>query len=314
MTTFGDQVREFGGAPVGSGRFSSPWATHYFVDAIDGKASNGGKRPDDATATIQQAVDLSTGGDIIYIRPQQYKIDTMYGRYTEDVTITMASGLSSGGIVVDGMRSIIGVSVNTFNADFSGIRWKYGTTTCLTNDTPGLHLENIGFFAEGKTQAVLLRYAADTKRGSEGTSIYHCAFKGAGIQVTSGGDGLTIDSCRFQCAYDGGVAAINMSGVINLRRPTIRNCEFLDGNATVPDAAYIDIDGTTSELLIRDCYFGQEPATEAYIETDGAVYGLIANCYFNTDELDTNFHILLGTGVKAVGCYDQAGLADTTGN
>ena len=308
MTTAPDMLLEFGGSPVGSGRFSSPWAKHYFVDAIDGSAGNAGLRPDDATATIQQAVDLATGGDIIYIRPQRYKIDTMYGRYTEDVTITMATGLTSGDAVVDGMRSIIGVSANTFNADFSGVRWK-GTTTNLINDTPGLHVENIGFFSEGCTYGVLLRYIADTHRGSEGTSFYHCAFKGKGLYVISGGDGLTIDSCRFQPKYDGTTCSINLSGVINLRRPTIRNCEWLDGNATATATACIVVAGTTTELLIRDCYFPKIPTSGVYIDTSGAVTGLIANCYFNEDDLDTDAEILLGTGVRAVACYDAAGLA-----
>lgn len=313
MTTAPDMLMEFGGAPVSGGRFSSPWAKHYFVDAIDGSAGNAGLRPDDAMATIQQAVDLATGGDVIYIRPQQYKIDTMYGRYTEDVTITMATGLTSGDAVVDGMRSIIGVAANTFNADFSGVRWKHATSCNLTNDTPGLHVENIGFFSEGATYGVNLRYEADTKRGSEGSSFYHCAFKGKGLYVISGGDGLTIDSCRFQCAYNGTVADINTSGVINLRRLTIRNCEWLDGNSTAPTAPCITIAGTTSEILIRDCYFPQIPTAggSVYIDTTGANHGLIANCYFNHDDLDTDVDILLGTGVKAVGCYDQGGLATT---
>ena len=311
MTTAPDMLMEFGGSPVGSGRFSSPWAKHYFVDAIDGSAGNAGLRPDDATKTIQQAVDLATGGDIIYIRPQRYNIDTMYGRYTENVTITMATGLTSGDAVVDGMRSIIGVSANTFNADFSGVRWKQSSTgTNLINDTPGLHVENVGFFSEGAASyGVLLRYIADTHRGSEGTSFYHCAFKGKGLYVISGGDGLTIDSCRFQPAYDGTVADINLSGVINLRRPTIRNCEFLDGNSTKPSAPCITVTGTTTELLIRDCYFPKLPTGNIYIETSGAVHGLIANCYFNEDDLDTDAEISLGTGVRAVACYDAAGIA-----
>ena len=149
----------------------SPGETHYFVDGTDGKAGNGGLKPNDAMATIQQAVDLAVGEDVIYIRPRPYLIDSMYKRYEEDVTIaigTTPSSLTSGDICTNGNMSIIGVAANTFNADFSGIRWKYGSggSTPLINDAPGLHLENIGFFAEGKTQSVLLRYAADTHRGS----------------------------------------------------------------------------------------------------------------------------------------------------
>lgn len=312
MSTVPDFLFHMGGVPVGGVRFSSPWDTHWFVDATNGVDTHDGKTPGTAKATIQAAVTAASGGDVIYIRPQTFDDDYGFNRYTEDVTVT--SGISSGTFGNANM-SIIGVSGPGATGDFLGVRWRHNSATNLTNDAPALHVENIGFFSEGATYGVHLVHdgATGTKQGSQGTSFYNCAFKGKGIYVLSGGDGLTIDRCRFQCSYTGVVAQLNYSASANTgRRLTVRNCEWLDGNATAPNGPCITIAPPLSEFIIRDCYFPQIPTGNVYIATAGANYGLIANCYFNHDDLDTDADITLGTGVKVVGCYDQAGIAATT--
>lgn len=64
MSTFPDGVYQFGGEPVGGARFSSPWATAWFVDGTDGSDANTGKKPDTAKATIDAAVQLAGKSDI----------------------------------------------------------------------------------------------------------------------------------------------------------------------------------------------------------------------------------------------------------
>lgn len=309
MSTFGDMVYEFGGAPVGSGRFSNPWGTHYFVDAAEGSDTDKGTTPDHALNTIQGAVDKAVGGDVIYIRPQTFHADRGFNRYTEDVTIT--GGVSSS-VFANANMSIIGVTAPGSIGDFVGVRWKHSSTCNLTNEAPALHLENIGFFSEGATYGVLLSHdgATQTKQGSQGTSLYNCHFKGKGLYILSGGDGTTVIGCRFQCAYDGTVAQLNYSASANPgRRFTVRNCDFLDGNATAPSGPCITIAAPLTEFLITGCNFPQLPTGNVYIATAGANYGLISDCYFNEADLDTDAEITLGTGVKVVGCYDHAGIA-----
>ena len=313
MTTFGDQVREFGGAPVGSGRFSNPWGTHYFVDSINGKANNSGLRPDDATATIQQAVNLSTNnvnsrGDVIYINPGIWNTGTGFDRYTEDVTIT--SGVT-GTDMTNANMSIIGITGPGATGDFLGVRWKHLTTQNLLNDAPALHVENIGFFSEGATYAVLLRNngATLTRQGTQGTSFYNCGFKGKGIYGQDGGDGLTVVNSRFQCSYGGAVAQLNWQCSANPgRRLTVRNCEWLDGNGNAPDGPMIHIAAPLTEILIRDCMFPQVPTGNTYITASGACEGLIANVHCASADLTIATHFAVSATLFTTGIYDELGL------
>ena len=314
MTTFGDQVFEWGGSPVSGGRHTNPWGTHYFVDATNGADRNDGKTPTTAKATIQDAVDDSTAdtlsrGDVIYINPQIYHTTQGFTRYTEDVTITAGA---TGTDMTNLNMSLIGVSGGG-TGDFLGVRWTQATATALTNNAPALHLENIGWFSEGATYGVNLVRSGDTAHGTQGTSLYNCAFKGKGLYATGGGDGLTLDRCRFQCAYDGTVAQLNYDCSSNPgRRFTVRNCEWLDGNGVVSSAQMIDVSAPCTEILIRDCFFPQAPTGSVYIDLAGANEGVIANCYFGTANLDTDAHILQGTATIVVACYDVGGLAATT--
>jgi hypothetical protein len=295
--------------------WASPWAKAIFVDGEDGLDSMDGFSPIKAKKTIQGAIDIASRGDVIYVRPQQYTGGTGFSRYTEEVTVTAGASAGSAAHFENADISIIGC-VNTPNPEY-GVRWKHATDTtgyCLINHAPALHLENIGFFAESAAGAmsILNNGATTTQRGTDGTTIYNCVIKGTGIIVRSGGDGFTVQNTRFHCGSDGAVANIDYSCSANPgRRLLIRNCEWQDGNGTTSSGPCITIAAPMTELLIRDCYFGQQPTGDVYIATAGANYGLIANCFFNHDDLDTDAAITLGTGVLAVGCYDAAGIATT---
>ena len=281
---------------------ANPWGTARYVDASDGSAAFNGLTPDKAHATIAAAVALAGRGDTIYIRPKPYVIGTGFGRYTEDVVTAL----------IQSDLSIIGV-INTINPQF-GVRWKFATAQCLDNWAPGLHLENLGFFAEDATYGVLLTNdgASDLKRGSDGATIYNCDFKGKGLYVLSGGTGLTVERTRFTPKYSGAQCILLFSCSANPGRHLhVRDCEWFDANGGQADVAGIQIPAPATEILIRDCHFGLKPASGVYIDTNGDNYGMISNCYFNEADLDTDAEILLGTGVKAVGCYDQAGIATT---
>ena len=285
-----------------------PWGDQWYVDSINGNDDYTGRGPSVAKETIQAAVTAAGRGDTIYINPGIWNTGTGFDRYTEDVTVT--SGVS-GTDMANSNMSIIGVSSGG-TGDFLGVRWKHATTANLTVNAPAFHVENIGFFSEGATYGALCVNdgATKTKQGSQGTSFYNCAFKGKGLFVTGGGDGFTVENTRFQCAYDGTVADLNYNASSNPgRRLTVRNCEWLDGNGVVPSAPCITIAPPLTEMLIRDCYFPQLPTGSVYIATAGAVEGLIANCFFNIADLDTDAHITLGTAVVAVSCWDKAGIA-----
>jgi hypothetical protein len=148
-------------------RYLSPWSEIWFVDGVGGKADGSGKTPTDAVNTIALGVAKAARGDTVLIRPQDYAIGHGMERYTECVTLTATNtGLNYAGgttypILTPSDISIIGIMSNR-NPEF-GVRWKFGTTYCLINDTPGLHVENIGFF-----DASIETWRSCSKKGSSG--------------------------------------------------------------------------------------------------------------------------------------------------
>jgi len=314
MTTAPDMLREFGGAPVSGGRFTNPWTKHYFVDATDGATSNGGLRTDDALTTIQAAVTLATAGDVIYVRPQTYKLGTGFNRYEEDVTVTLGGDGGSGVVATNANISLIGVSQRGKPSDFLGVRWKKGSATHLTIDAPCFHVENIGFFSEDATYAINLRCngATRTQEGTTGFSIYNCAIKGDGKIYANGGNEVQIVNCRFQTKYDGTVGGIEMVGSSNaVQRPLIQGCEFIGGNANNMSAACIVGAAPWQDAVIRDNFFNADSDTSIYISIAGSTStGIISNNHFGVADISTG-RIVEG-GLIATGAYDGGGLSTAT--
>lgn len=308
MTTFGDQVFEFGGAPVGSGRFSSPWATHYFVDYDNGSDNNPGKRPDDAKQTIQAAVTAASGGDVIYVNPRAYQWAQGFRRYVEDIAVAVGDTTGSGNVSDNANMSLIGVTPRRASAgDINGVRLAKATATPVTVSAHAFHMENIDIFAEGATYAVDYKSTAWTI-GSDGSSMYNCTVKGAMVTIEGGAD-LAFVGCRFHCAYDGVVGGITFEGGVNHQRPLIKNCEFL-GGVTDAGADGPWITHTDGSLIyqgcFRDLYFAEDPDGGVAILMRNQDAGLIENVYFAM--ADASSAITAG-GMNLAGIYDAGGFA-----
>ena len=309
MTTFSDGLYQYGGSPVGGARFTSPWATHWFVDGTNGSAGNSGRKPDHAFSTIQAAVTAASAGDVIYINPLTYKLGTGFNRYSEDVSVTLGGSGGSGVVATNANISIIGVTQRGAPSDFLGVRWNKTTATPLTVDAPCLHVENIGFFTEAATYAINLRCngATRTQEGTTGFSIYNCAIKGDGEIYMNGGNEVQIINCRFQTKYDGTVGGINLVGSNNQNlRTRIQGCDFIGGNANNMSDAPIIGAAPCYDLLIRDCYFNAETDTGIYINISGTNTGMVANCFFGSADISTSS--LVASGVLGVACYDDDGV------
>jgi hypothetical protein len=323
MSTFPDGLYQYGGQPVGSSLWSDPWGIAYFVDITNGNDNNSGLKPTEAKKTIAAATALCVRGDIVYIRPHSYAIGHGIERYLEDVQIGMTNtgynlaGTTSYPLCQPSHVSLIGVA-NTSNPAF-GVKWKYATNTCLRNDSPSLHVENIGFFAEDGSYTVNLRNngSTDTQRGTDGTTFVNCEFKGdAPFYAAQGGDGLTLRSCRFQPKNNGtqgGFRFVCSSG--SGRRLSIIDCDFLDGNGTAPTTSYIEVAAPCSEIVVKGCTFGQQPSsTVTYCDFTGACSGIIAGCFFSHDDVEPAEDIILGTNMQIVGCFDYEGLITAGGD
>jgi hypothetical protein len=312
MTIAPDGLYQYGGQPVGGFLWASPWSKAYFVDGYSGATGNSGERPDDALKTIGAAVAKCQRGDVVYIRPYPYGIGHGMERYAEDVTMTASNtgvgiaGSSSYPILTPSDISIIGC-VHT-NTPQMGVRWKYATATCLTNTTPALHVENIGFFAEDyKCVSLLSNGTTDTQRGMDGTTFYNCDFKGGGVTGANGLSCLAFTRCRFEPKYNGEVDnALTITCSTNPgSKLTIENCEFLDGSdGTVADGPWIILTTYIKDVIIRDCYFGQDPTGNCYIQaTATTVEGVVQNCHFGVADM-TKTTGIAATGLLVSGCYD----------
>uniref|UniRef100_A0A6H1Z6X1 Pectate lyase n=1 Tax=viral metagenome TaxID=1070528 RepID=A0A6H1Z6X1_9ZZZZ len=308
VTRFPHGVSSFG-VPVlpGGGRFASPWATHYFVDGVDGSDANEGKEPDKAFSTIQHAIDTATGGDVIYIRPKGYTMGTGFARYTEDVDITNVC-TGSGVTETKAGISIIGVTALGVASDFMGPRWKHATTHCLHTKAAATHVENIGFFCEGATYGVQFQSdgATYTMSGAQGSSLYNCAIKGEGGVFANSSDSLQFVNCQFQAEYSGNTSGIiiTLDGTNVNRRPVVRNCHFIGGNNANMDSAPIIWTGVVENGLIADNYFHTGTTVQINIVTAGST-GLIVNNFFAEADLSTTF--IVQQSMVVVSNWDYTG-------
>ena len=310
MSNFPDMVFEFGGAPVSGGRFTSPWATHYFVDGDNGNDANSGKKPNLAFKTIQAAITASTGGDVIYIRPKTYTLGTGFARYSEDVSVTLGGSGGSGVTATNANKSIIGITQRPYPVDFLGVRWTFATATPLTVDAPCLHIENIGFFVEAATYAINLRCngATRTQEGTTGFSAYNCAFKGDGQLYANGGNELQIVKCRFQAKYDGTTGGINLVGSANaVARPVIANCDFIGGNNNAMATAPINGASPWYNAVLRDLWFDKDATAGKFVVISGTTStGIIGPCYCGSDDISTTSFDT--AGLEVVGAFDDDGI------
>jgi hypothetical protein len=321
MSNVPDFLTHMGGVPVGGARFSSPWATHWFVDATDGAAGNSGKRPDDALNTIQAAITAAAGGDVIYIRPQVYTLGTGFARYTEDITIAQASTTGTG-TETNANKSIIGVTQRQYPSDMLGVRTKYATAGHggWNIEAPGTHIEGIGHFAEDATSyAMFFESNGGTRtKGFDGSSMYNVMVKGKGVDLGSatGGSGdMSIVNCKFQCKYDGtGTPLIKLTGSAGaINRLSIINCDFIGGNANNYATAVITGAAPVTSFVMRNCHFSQDPDSGDFINFAGTSNsGVITNCYFGSESLAAKMATLTSgsSGIHVAGLFDENGAVD----
>jgi len=316
MTTFPDGVFQYGGQPVGS-HGAGPWSKVYFVDGAIGSDGHDGLKPNWAKATIGAATALATRGDVIYVRPKDYAIGHGMERYQECVTIGMTNtgynyaGTTNYPLCTPSDISIIGVT-NTISPEY-GVRWRFDTTYCLINDSPALHVENIGFFAEDATAAVYLRCngSTDTQRGMDGTTFYNCGFKGGAIYGASGGSGLWIERCHFYTKFDGTSAGLGAIKVTCSTNPgnTLRILDniFHGGTTTeAPATCYITVLPPMSQCTIQDNTFGTIPTDGHFIDLSGAANTgqIVGNRFCGAITLEASLHI---GGCIQAGNFEIAG-------
>ena len=291
--------------------FFEPWSDVWYVDGTDGNDSYTGRGPSEAKATIQAAVTAASGGDVIYIRPKVYTLGTGFARYTEDVAVTLGGAGGSGVTATNANISIIGITPRTLQAtDFLGVRWKYATNTNLLVDAPCLHVENIGFFSEAGTYAIHLRCngATRTQEGSTGFTLYNCAIKGDGPLYADGGEQIVIANCRFQAKHDGTTGGINLVGSANaVRRPTIKNCDFIGGNNVAMATAPIKGASPWYNAVLKNLWFDIDTTAGTFVLISGTTStGVCGPCYCGSGDISTTSFDT--AGIEVVAAFDDDGI------
>jgi len=272
MTTFGDQVFQFGGVPVGSSQipFMRTTGKTYFVDGKSGLDGNTGLKPSEAFATIAAAVTASNGNidwsaspwalsDVIVIAP---------GVYAENLT-----SLPYGG-------SIIGLG-DAF--DLNGER---GVTVKPASGSPldatsviNCRIENICF--ESPDTSVV--FQVDNLNRNV---IKNCVFSGLpgaspttvkGLETVKDMTGNLIEGCVFQVVRNGIYVVVDNGSSKQASGNIFRYCVVRGADQT---GVHFDSNSTPSYTILDRCNIGDQGTSLALGLDDDSDIVSCFNCNF----------------------------------
>lgn len=226
MTTFGDQVFQFGGAPVGMGGVPTTFGDYWFVDP-DATGSGNGKTMKNAFTTVGAAVAVSTTNnhDVIMMNA-----NSSHSTASTDDELTLTNGRThfvglGGGSRYLGQRT----------------RWTMGVTTgsaiaVLKNTGVGNTFTNIKFDSSD-TLATSLYSVAE---GGEYTQYTNCEIvKSTDLDQTTAAHMLM----NGDSAYMVGCAIGSLDYEVSVKRPTM-----LMNRTTISGKVARDV-------IIEDCLF-----------------------------------------------------------
>lgn len=279
----------------------SPFGKFWFVNPAIGDDDGEGTLPNKALATINGAIARAASGDSIYVAPGTYEenvvVDkdyiTLIGGYGAGYARPDIAPAAGRGLYVEASQGFIGHHLRFVSAD----------DDAALNEGNGFKFSDCVFDGDGNGVAdcgLRLKGNADddSYTASEG-EILNCLFRG------SGGFGLGFDTAEPTVA-------------VGSTHNVIRGCRFMEN--TGPDISSLDTGPGTycvKDALIEQCYFmTKNKAThidfQTFVGSVGAAEnnGLILNCYFADDALDTTAIKMVGTGFALVGCWDSVGPQD----
>jgi len=257
MSTFGDQVFQYGGQPIGGALGASPFGNAYFVDYRNGSTSYDGKTPKTAKKTFAQAYALvtSNNNDVIYIDGDSGVVETAMTTITKNrFAVIGVNGLN--GHMGQGAR--ISLATTTVATDlcainnqgvrvtFSGIKFSNNSTK---DESIYGHIEageyaryfNCSFY---ESADIAVTGAAELLHNGDSAMFYNCTFGStanetggvhANVLVTATISGKKLRDGYFEnCIFDAKaddtdkvfVYGANATDVE--RRLMFKNCEFFN--------------------------------------------------------------------------------------
>ena len=314
MSTFADGLFQYGGMPVGGGRYEGMWGGRvWFVDYDHGTVGGYGDKPDAAQTNLQTIIDKAGEWDVIYIRPRA--ADTAGG----DPQAILPASTSNWDVpyTLEGL-SIIGTCPGNTKASANATRLQGSATV---NDTPVLYakapymsFENLTFRRGGSTNCGL-RLGTGVTPYALSSTVNNCMFWKIGSTATRGA--LMIDSWHnsiinsyFEECYGG----INLWGEhANPTGNVIQGCTF--GSTASSISCNIYSAGIVLNTIIDRCSFptsqpsGGSP--NLYINFAAASTGVISNCDLAT-ATNTIATAMTNNGVLLVNCRYAPGTNMTT--
>jgi hypothetical protein len=255
--------------------------------------------------TIQAAINAANPGDVIFIQPGEY--DENLTVSTDYITLV---GAQLGGYGRPDCIATAGVVLTVTAQGFVCKRMRFASqdgSSCVRQEGNGFVYEDCVFddATDAGAAGLLLKGNDDDDSftASEGV-IVNCLFRGnasgivfAGAETPGNGVGSThnvIDGCRF---IDNTAA------------------DLLTADNSSVDATY-----SVQDTVIRNCEFAEPKNKATWIDfttanggAASAQTGMIANCYFNDDTVDTTAIAIVGTGFGVVGCHSMDGEFDGSG-
>lgn len=294
MSTFPDGVFQYGGMPVGGGRYEGMWGSKvYFVDYDNGTDGAGGLSPGYACKYLDTAISLATINDVIYIRPRRPELGTQgagpyWGGDPGDITPKVAATNWTIPYTKYGL-SLIGTGTGVGTSAASRTCLQGGTTAgspVFTVNAPYTTFENFGIKPGSSTTGLVTQsFLNDTVTQAYGNTYYNIWFRnvdaGAGysLQIESGSYDNIIN-----CNFSGHAIGIKFLSSNDLSTDTvIRNCDF----SVLVASAKCDIQGTqVKRILIDHCRFNHVLPTggspNLYIQFGSASTGLVSDCYLGS--------------------------------
>lgn len=327
LTRFPRGVSSFG-VPVAPALMNLPPrdGRALFVDAATGSSVNSGEDPNDAKATITQALGIARAGDSIYVFP---------GSYAEDVSVTLNYISIIGAIQGYGKPDLTGASTSsralTVRAQgfvMARMRIYSGGALATANGVEatgrlvrikgnGYHIEDCVFDGDATL-------AADTpSAGADNANSILVSLKGDADDDSYTASEGRIIGCLFRgasgraLALETGEPAANGVGVTDSE--FIRNRFYQNVGVDVITRASVAGGGAYSSqrnLFAGNWFMGAKNKTtwmDFTTSNDGgaaAQSGSIMDNFFQDDALDGTAIAMAATGFAFVGNYDSVGVQD----
>ena len=292
MSTFPDGLFQFGGAPVGGGRYEGMWeGKAHFVDYDNGTSGADGHSAKSPGKYLQTAIDQASPWDVIYIRPRDpaYSAGGGANYHLPESTTNWNVPYTAYGL------SLIGAGIGRGNT----IMATYLRGGAVTTDEPVLELrscwnniENLAFHNGASDEAQIKSLAAaSAAAGRAYANTYNnCIFRFGEDLVENNLQGaIHIDSSSYEGIYNcifqacpAGIVLRSIQGTIT--GLVVSGCIFTGTAAQVQYDIYCG--GGVANITIKDCYFNHAVpsktvyhATNRYIHFGAASTGLVANCF-----------------------------------